>query len=276
MADQKLIEYIKKSLQAGHSTHQIKNALMNSGWYESDIDAAFSEIYSKAQPGAKAPLPVYKKWSFTEKLKKVLLSPDEFFENIRGEAGYKEAMKYLAIILLIPIAISYISLLIFGDTSTAGLPFLKEIVYLMPVVSYFLYIVMMFFAAGFLHLGVVIVGGKKGVFNTYKAAVYSSTPTFVFIWVYLFIFVIGPWAVIPLIIVALWDLYLTIKGLSKLQDMGMGRAFLALLIPSLIVFGIAAVFMSFLLIALFSTFYMAQPLPGGTISPVAAIISKII
>lgn len=46
MTNQQLLDYVRQQLQAGISKEEIKKALLDSGWQESDIDEAFSSISS--------------------------------------------------------------------------------------------------------------------------------------------------------------------------------------------------------------------------------------
>ncbi len=88
------------------------------------------------------------------------------------------------------------------------------------------------FILGFiLHVFVYLMGGRKGSKQTIKAVMYASTPVLLFGW-------------IPSIyyIAALWSLVLFILGIRKLQEITTARAILTLVIPIIILFVIAAVF----------------------------------
>ena len=57
MVDDRLIEYIKNSLNRGISEANIRNSLVKSGWSKSDIDNAFSYLRMQPQNTPPAPLP---------------------------------------------------------------------------------------------------------------------------------------------------------------------------------------------------------------------------
>jgi len=57
MTDDKLIEYIKSSLNRGISEANIRNSLIKSGWNESDVNNAFSYLRMQPQNIPPTPLP---------------------------------------------------------------------------------------------------------------------------------------------------------------------------------------------------------------------------
>lgn len=62
MANEKLIEYIKKTKQAGYNNEQIKRALKNKGWNDSDITEAMFEVskdFLNAPPAEEEPPSLY-------------------------------------------------------------------------------------------------------------------------------------------------------------------------------------------------------------------------
>lgn len=54
MMDSRLIEYIKTQIAYGYSEQQIRDILLAQGWYQEEIDEAFSAARSQAQPPAGA------------------------------------------------------------------------------------------------------------------------------------------------------------------------------------------------------------------------------
>lgn len=163
------------------------------------------------------------KLGIPEKIKKVLLSPSEFFNAVKSEEGFKNAFAYLALISIVSVALNYfissqyrVMLVELGLPSALGIAIV--------LVIWLLGLILSFIVVGFVHIFVYLLGGKEGFSNTYKAFAYASTPSSLFGWIPF----IG-------IIFSLWSLYLEIKGISMLQKMGMGRALAAIIIPIMVI-----------------------------------------
>lgn len=187
---------------------------------------------------------------FLEKIKKILFKPTEFFREIKKEVGVGEAFKYLAIVSLIYVVLTmvlkFISSFFFIDF--LGFSFVMIIgVYVLSLVGSFV-------GAGILHLFVKIFGGKNDYSATYKASVYSSTPTLLLGWV--------PWLNAA---VSFYSWYLSIKGLSILHEVSTGRAFLITLVPVIIILGIIF-FIIFLFLSAVYTSPIYAPMIGSFLS----------
>jgi hypothetical protein len=181
----------------------------------------------------------YGKIGLVEKIKKVILSPSEFFERIKAERGVGEAFKYLAILSLVNLVVDIVSFILsipsispLGNLSTF-LPLLgapaTALGIAIPLVIYIGSLILSFVKAGFIHLFAKLLKGKGDFSATYKALVYASTPSLL----------LGriPWVGI---IFAIYSFYLSLKGISKLHKVGMGRALIILfVIPVVIILVIA-------------------------------------
>jgi len=90
--------------------------------------------------------------------------------------------------------------------------------------------------AAWLHLWVYLLGGRKGIMQTFKAIIYAHTPRLLLGW-------------IPVIgfIFMLWSLVLGVLGIRELQEISTGKAILAvviaIIIPVVIIIVLAAYFM---------------------------------
>ncbi|WP_317136934.1 YIP1 family protein [Methanochimaera problematica] len=75
----------------------------------------------------------------------------------------------------------------------------------------------------FLQIFVIIVEGKRGLFETLKVIVYGGTPTYIFGW-------------IPIIglLTGLWALILEILAIRELHEISTGRAVIAMIMPYII------------------------------------------
>ncbi len=80
-----------------------------------------------------------------------------------------------------------------------------------------------------LHLTVLVFGGRQGLAQTLKAAIYGGTPAILSLWL--------P----PLMpFTYLWTLVLTVIGLRRLQDMPAWRAILAVVLPLVVVVALSS------------------------------------
>ena len=172
------------------------------------------------------------------KVKGFLLKPVETFQQSRNdEPGV--IFPYFAALLLINAILSAIITLIGIETMPrlAGMPegiAIPVIVFLMALAGGF--ILTLIFAA-WLHLWVYILGGRKGIMQTFKAIIYGHTPRLLLGW-------------IPVIgfIFVLWSLALGILGIRELQEISTGKAILAVviavIIPLILILIVAAYFMT--------------------------------
>lgn len=172
------------------------------------------------------------------KVKGFLLKPVETFQQSRNdEPGV--VFSYFAALLLTNAILSAIITLIGIETMPrfAGMPegiFVPVIVFLMALAGGF--VLTLIFAA-WLHLWVYILGGRRGIMQTFKAIIYGHTPRLLLGWIPF----IG-------IIFMLWSLALGILGIRELQEMSTGKAILAaviaVIIPLILILLIAGYFMT--------------------------------
>jgi hypothetical protein len=241
MADQRLLDYIHQSRQAGYPVAMIRQKLLESGWPSGLVDQALHEAgppetsrtpqeqqpASQAQPAGKGGLP-----GVIEKLKLNILHPQEFFDRVRDEEGYEGPVKFYLLVELINLAIANIILLLLSTfvpslTQIAGVlgPFdvltgmLNDILY--ANLTIILSILGTFLAAGIVHIFSLIFGAKGGYHSTYRALIYASGPSILIL----------PFALIPLagifisFSILIYSLYLFLKGLSTFHNISMPRAF---------------------------------------------------
>ena len=157
------------------------------------------------------------------RIKEVLLSPSDFFKKIKEEKGIEKPFIYFAILSLVFFVLTTI---IRVELPWAELPFYQGMTIERIPIFYVISLISIFVGSGIIHLFIKLVGGKGDCQKTFKAMVYSSTPSLLLAWIPY----IGP-------LFSLWALYLAIKGVSILHDISMGRAFLAVfLLPFILAF----------------------------------------
>jgi hypothetical protein len=211
---------------------------------------------------------VYKKaiqvinMDFIEKIKLIMGNSDKFYNSVKGE-DLGPPIKYLALLLLIPTIFTVFFVgsmasfltplmnMIPADYAIAGslLQMLGPIFGLYMAGMYYISsFVGSFISAAVLHVVVYFMGAKKGFENTFKAVVYGGTPSTIFSW-------------IPLvnIVFMFWSWFLLVKGLSKLQNMTMEKAFIATLVPLIIVIVFGMLFWAIFAIAGVSSGMMMDP-----------------
>ncbi len=176
-----------------------------------------------------------------EKVKGFLLETKKTFESSK-EDTLTDAMRYYIIIAVIFSALfAFMSSLAsalfssmagsrqFGMMFTPGAE--VEEATLIFARSLILGVIGIFILGFILHIFVYLMGGRKGSKQTLKVVMYAATPGLLFGW-------------IPVIysIAALWSLVLVILGIRELHEITTARAIMALVIPIIILFVIAAVF----------------------------------
>lgn len=106
------------------------------------------------------------------KISQLFFHPAEFFDSVRKEKDYAKIMitfgavylivQIAAFMITIPSALMGMDAVINLGISLISIPFALLLVF-----------VSTFFNAGLTHLGILIVGGSKGFFETYKASTYA-------------------------------------------------------------------------------------------------------
>jgi len=158
------------------------------------------------------------------KVKGFLLNPVETFQQSRDdEPGVVFA--YFGALLLISAILSAIVAAIGVEIMPGYAGMMGGVA--MPIAVFFMvlvggFIFTLIFAA-WLHLWVYLLGGRKGIMQTFKAIIYGHTPRLLLGW-------------IPIVgfIFALWSLVLGILGIRELQEMSTGKAILAVVIAVMI------------------------------------------
>jgi hypothetical protein len=181
------------------------------------------------------------------KAKSAITSPSTFFQSVRKEQGMGEAIKFYVVMGSIYLILSTIaaSVILTGvaDIVSIIVGSVFAIIVIVPL------LIISFITVGISHIFVSLLGGKNGFSQTYKAAAYGNSSTFVLGWIP----VIGGLA-------ALYSLYLFIKGISVLQNMSMGRAAAAVLIPLFVVIVLVVFIIGATLLAFTQTI---QPVTGA-------------
>ncbi|WOF16946.1 YIP1 family protein [Methanoplanus sp. FWC-SCC4] len=167
-----------------------------------------------------------------EKAKGFILEPVETFRNSKDDS-LSDAFGFFAVLLVLYSVLFGIMVAAGIDNPFAGIDGFEQLAFTgaFGFVSMFVFsligtIVATLIGGLILHLFVYIVGGRKGLSETIKAVLYSSTPSLLFGWIP----VVG-------IIFGVWSLILEILGIRELHEISTGRSLLAVLLP-VILFGI--------------------------------------
>ncbi len=172
---------------------------------------------------------------FFEKVKGFLIEPSKTFDAVKGDT-LNEAMKYYVCIaaiysaliaLLFAFAPTLLALTMgFGFRNLGMMPGVDARFLAIGIFVVFLIfmIIGVFIIGAIYHIGVYIVGGKKGIEQTIKALMYGQTPGLLLGWIP----IIG-------IIAGIWSFVLYILGIRQLQEITTGKAILAVLIPIIII-----------------------------------------
>ena len=180
--------------------------------------------------------------SIVEKIKGFLFSPSETFDASK-EDTLGDAFKYFIILLLISalfsavIAVVVFSLFagFFGRMLPGFMPALLALAWAGAAVAFIAVFIYMLIAGAivvlidglWLHIWVYLMGGRKGLTQTFKALMYGATPSLLLGW-------------IPVIgfLAAIWALIVEIIGIRQLHEISTGKAvaavILAIIIPLIV------------------------------------------
>jgi len=175
-----------------------------------------------------------------EKIKGFLFSPSETFDASK-EDTLGDAFKYYIILLLIPALLSAVIAAVafslfagfFGMMLPGVMPALAGAGAAVAFIV-FIYVLIagaigVLIGGLWLHIWVYLVGGRKGLTQTFKALMYGATPSLLLGW-------------IPFInfLASIWALIVEIIGIRQLHEISTGRAvaavILAIIIPLVVWF----------------------------------------
>jgi len=181
---------------------------------------------------------------YFQKLKKIFLDPSKFFKDVSKEKGYWNVLKVFVTIyvaaLIIQVGVGAII-----NRSLLGSQFVSFIftTLIAGIVAAF---VVPFIGGGIAHLGILIIGGRKGFFNTFKPVTYGGLVMIIYGVVSSIIsgvallispgsapiigVIVGGVSVIGII----HTLVVQTMGVSKSQSLSTGKAFFGLILIPLI------------------------------------------
>ena len=189
-----------------------------------------------------------------ETIKGFLMQPVESFRKVRG-TSLGDAIKYFLILVIINVILTMIVDLVFASailstlTETIGQMGMGEVflietigMVVLAIILIILMLVLLFVVAGWLHLFVYLLGGRKGYAETAKALIFGSTPYMLIGWIPL----------IGLFIGGIWSLILGILGIRELHQVSTGRAAGAVIISAFILFIVVVLVAAWFIISLVS------------------------
>jgi hypothetical protein len=174
-------------------------------------------------------------------VKGFIMTPSEMFKKTSGKS-LNAAYQYYVVLLVIftilfgIVAVS-ISLAIFTSMveQMAVIPIVGNVIssaasnfsgFVIAMGVFFVYLLFLFYLLGvfveglIIHAFVVLMGGEKGVNQTIKTTMYSSTP-----------FLLLGWIPVVSMIAYIWSIVLLIIGIKETQEMELGKAIVVVLIP---------------------------------------------
>jgi hypothetical protein len=184
--------------------------------------------------------------SFVDKVKGFLMSPTRAFQDSRADSLGTAFRYYVILLIIFAILYAIVSAAIGAAMFTAMVNQLAESGVLGAAVAevlenftgfvvaldlffvYLLFLFMLFgiFLYGFMyHVFVLLFGGEKGLTTTIKTVMYAYTPWLILGWIP-YVSIIG----------AIWTFVLLIIGIKETQEMTLGNALLAIVIPLILIF----------------------------------------
>jgi hypothetical protein len=195
--------------------------------------------------------------SLTDKIVGFITRPVETFRSVRDET-FGDAVIYFIVLLIVNAVLSAIvgflgfSAMAMPGSAIAGAGGVGTMIaaFIAAVIGG---IVGLIISAILLHIGVVIMGGRGGFVQTFKASVYGLTPYYLLGWIP----IIG-------VLAGIWGLVIEIFGIRELHDMTTGRAVIAWLISLVIIIIIAVILVliaGLAFLALFGIASSSGPVP---------------
>ncbi len=178
------------------------------------------------------------------RVKGILFNPTETFREVESE-GIGEAFKQLLVLTLVLAVgtglVAYLTMAAMETMLKSAIPSempigaevqgLSGFLIISAIVGTYIFTVLgVIIGALVIHIFVYLFGGRQGVEQTLKTAMYAVTPTLLLGW-------------LPLInvIAGLWSLVLFVLGIRELQKISTGAAILAVILPIILCAVIASV-----------------------------------
>jgi hypothetical protein len=191
--------------------------------------------------------------SFTDDLldiyKGVLTQPSEFFATENRRDGFGFSLKFAVVNLIISAILSTISVVVLGGASSAlgeavggiGIGLIAGFTLIgTPIFG----LIGLLISSALIHIFVAILGGENGYSETLSAIEYA-TAVQPLTAVFSFIPFLGS---LMNLLVGLYAIFIQVKGIENFQELSLGRAIAAVLLPALIIFAIV-IALVFLVIA---------------------------
>jgi hypothetical protein len=246
-----IVNWIIEGKKRGHSVESLRRKLIDSGFSRKEVGDAVNSLNFPKEQEEKIEVPEVppqvrekveaeafegKKLGIFSKIGKAFASPNDLFRATKAE-GVWPALKYYWTVLLVPMIITSVFLYVAFQwilsqlvVVIGGIEGAEELVlaattemlpYIIGGVVIFTLIVMPILAfvfAGIFHVFIKAFRGQGRYADTFKAGVYSSTPSTLFGWVPFlnFLFMI-------------WSFILSIFGIASYHKISKGRAFLSIL-----------------------------------------------
>jgi hypothetical protein len=169
-------------------------------------------------------------------LKQTLGSPGEFFRRLPRTGGLLTPLLYALIVKTTGTLVSFVWIFLLDSPLMAKLGLHGNTAVLagltVPVVLFLSVVI----EAAVLHGSLFVVGGATEDFEaTFRVVCYSAGPELINV-----VPVVGGW------ISTAWQVYLLVVGLGTVHSIGTGRSVFAVLLPTLICFGLFAAAVAFL------------------------------
>ncbi len=263
MADARLVGYLREHLK-NYPADQLLAALRAQGWPEPEIQDALATVTGTGIPRQQPEVPppaAGQPPGLLERTVEALFHPGRLFAGVKTQRiGGAFVSLFLAVVIgtmlttLVQLVFpqrSFIQSLAFGFVSYV--PFAESA--MINVTGLVLAMAFSFIAAGFLHLFVIVFGGKGGYRDSYKAVAYSWTPALLFGFLGVPLGAVVAGGETALIVFLLWGLWILIKGLSALHEFSAGRAILILIMPVVALIVIAVILALFFAELFFTIFF---------------------
>ncbi len=240
MVNEKLVAWTRSKIKAGYEKQDIVDFLIKKNYTKEEVHEVFNNIENnkeikkeKVEKKEHVEVSEFNGFDFWDKLKYLFSNPNLFFEKIKHEKGMKNSFFMLLIIALFIVifGIGMIFTTRFGRYGTIPIfSYFNFLGYVPIIVAILLFIVSPLYV-GIIHAIVVAFKGSGKYAETYKAYAYSIMPAILLSLI--------PFAGLASII---YSYILMTIGISKLHNIGKGKAVLAILMPVILIAGLIVIF----------------------------------
>ncbi len=190
-----------------------------------------------------------------EKTKEFMFNPTHAFRGVKEEPA-ADTFRYLVILVFFYAGMATVMTILqvfphpfSSEFSSPGIPVLDPVRIIIDIFSIVVSTILTLVIYGvWLHLWVFLLGGRKGIWQTFKSVFYSATPSLILAWI----------PVIGTLVGIVWTVIINVIGIKELHGLDTTKSALAVVLAIVFFVVIVVIALGALLVAVLSSLPMTE------------------